>query len=65
MLLLLHEEELMEEDFLVFLIEFITGGSISHLFQYEEYISLLQYLFTPLMLYFRERRCYYCFMKKS
>ena len=37
MLLLLHEEELMEEDFLVFLIEFITGGSISHLFQYEEH----------------------------
>ena len=35
MLLLLHEEELMEEDFLVFLIEFITGGSISHLFQYK------------------------------
>ncbi|KAJ8316216.1 hypothetical protein KUTeg_006230, partial [Tegillarca granosa] len=30
-LLLLHEEELLEEDFLVFLIEFIVSGSISHL----------------------------------
>ena len=36
LLLLLLEEELVDEDFLVYLSEFITSGhSISHLFTYE------------------------------
>ncbi|XP_052258855.1 uncharacterized protein LOC127863384 isoform X2 [Dreissena polymorpha] len=46
MLLLLHEEELLEEDFLVFLIEFITGGAISHLFQYEEQTTIINSIRT-------------------
>jgi len=45
-LLLLHEEELLVEDFLVFLIEFITGGAISHLFQYEEQTTIINSIRT-------------------
>ncbi|XP_053409232.1 uncharacterized protein LOC123561373 isoform X4 [Mercenaria mercenaria] len=45
-LLLLHEEELLAEDFLVFLIEFITGGAISHLFQYEEQTTIINSIRT-------------------
>ncbi|XP_056010102.1 uncharacterized protein LOC125667097 [Ostrea edulis] len=45
-LLLLHEEELLEEDFIVFLQEFITGGSISHLFAYEEQTTIINSIRT-------------------
>ncbi|XP_069115919.1 uncharacterized protein [Argopecten irradians] len=45
-LLLLHEEELLEEDFLVYLIEFIIGGSISHLFTYEEQTTIINSIRT-------------------
>lgn len=45
-LLLLHEEELLEEDFIVFLQEFIMGGSISHLFTYEEQTTIINSIRT-------------------
>ncbi|KAK3108743.1 hypothetical protein FSP39_014630 [Pinctada imbricata] len=45
-LLLLHEEELLEEDYLVFLQEFIVGGSISHLFTYEEQTTIINSIRT-------------------
>ncbi|KAJ8316357.1 hypothetical protein KUTeg_006371 [Tegillarca granosa] len=45
-LLLLHEEELLEEDFLVFLIEFIVSGSISHLFSYEDQTTIINSIRT-------------------
>jgi len=48
--LLLHEEELMEEDFLVFLIEFIVSGSISHLFTYEEQTTIINSIRTEVTL---------------
>jgi hypothetical protein len=46
----LHEEELMEEDFLVFLIEFIVSGSISHLFTYEEQTTIINSIRTEVTL---------------
>ena len=47
MLLLLHEEALMEEDFLVFLIDFITGDSISHLFPYKrKYFTITIFIYS-------------------
>ncbi|XP_052060514.1 uncharacterized protein LOC127700861 isoform X4 [Mytilus californianus] len=49
-LLLLNEEELMEEDFLVFLIEFIVSGSISHLFTYEEQTTIINSIRTEVTL---------------
>jgi dynein heavy chain len=45
-----HEEELMEEDFLVFLIEFIVSGSISHLFTYEEQTTIINSIRTEVTL---------------
>ena len=44
--MLLHEEELLEEDFIVFLQEFIMGGSISHLFTYEEQTTIINSIRT-------------------
>ncbi|XP_071095883.1 uncharacterized protein [Haliotis cracherodii] len=45
-LLLLHEEELLDEDFIVFLIEFIVSGSITHLFSYEEQTTIINSIRT-------------------
>ncbi|KAK6172547.1 hypothetical protein SNE40_016179 [Patella caerulea] len=45
-LLLLHEEELVDEDFLVFLTEFIVSGSIMHLFSYEEQTTIINSIRT-------------------
>ena len=45
-LLLLHEGELLKEDFLVFLIEFIVSGSISHLFTQEEQTTIINSIRT-------------------
>ena len=38
---LLTEEELATEDFLVFVIEFIVSGAITHLFSYEEQTTII------------------------
>jgi dynein heavy chain len=40
----------MEEDFLVFLIEFIVSGSISHLFTYEEQTTIINSIRTEVTL---------------
>ena len=45
-LFLLEEEEIVDEDFLVFLTEFITSGSISHLFTYEEQTTIINSIRT-------------------
>ncbi len=40
-LFLMEEDELLDEDFLVYLTEFILNGSIGHLFSYEEMTSII------------------------
>ena len=38
---MLHEDELVDEDFLVFICEFITSGDITHLFSHEEATTII------------------------
>ncbi|KAK2150977.1 hypothetical protein LSH36_380g01074 [Paralvinella palmiformis] len=45
-LFLLEDDELSEEDFLVFLSEFIVSGSISHLFSQEEQTTIINSIRT-------------------
>ena len=45
-LFLLEEDELVEEDFLVYLTEFIVNGSIGHLFSYEESTTIINSIRT-------------------
>ena len=46
MLFLLHEDELFNENFLVFIMEFIVSGSITHLFTPEETTTIINSIRT-------------------
>ena len=45
-LLLLQEEELLNEDFLVYVSEFVVNGAITHLFSVEEQTSIINSIRT-------------------
>jgi dynein heavy chain len=46
-LFLIHKEEMLDPDFLVFIQEFIvTGSSISHLFTFEEQTTIINSIRT-------------------
>lgn len=46
LLLLIHEEELLQEDLLVFLTEFVVSCTISPLFTYEEQTTIINSIRT-------------------
>ena len=41
-----EEEEVVDEDFFVFLTEFVVSGSISHLFTYQEQTTIINSIRT-------------------
>ena len=43
---MLEEEELLDEDYLVYLTDFILSGSITHLFTYEEQTTIINSIRT-------------------
>ncbi|XP_023931015.1 dynein beta chain, ciliary-like [Lingula anatina] len=42
----IHEEDLLDEDFMVFLTEFVVNGAISHLYSYEEQTTIINSIRT-------------------